>query len=310
MKPKKILWNLMFCMTVGLISANAYGHLSETLAAKGDETEMRSASPRPEMSSDGVIRILAIGNSFSEDAVEQYLYELFVAAGQEVVIGNLYIGGCTLERHWGNTSNGKTDYCYRKIVGGVKTETKNTTLLYGVQDEPWDIISLQQASGVSGLYQSYTPYLPNLIEWLKLNAPKKDFRLAWHQTWAYASSSMHGEFPNYGSDQMTMFNAIVGCVRNLMKDNSFDILIPSGTAIQNARTSILGDSFNRDGYHLEVNYGRYTAACTWFEAISGHSVVGNPYAPASVNAETAKIVRSAAHDAVVNPYVISEVPNL
>ncbi|MCS2584840.1 hypothetical protein NXY00_19810 [Bacteroides sp. BFG-551] len=27
------------------------------------------------------------------------------------------------------------------------------------------------------------------------------------------------------------------------------LLIPSGTAIQNGRTSFLGDAFNRDGYH-------------------------------------------------------------
>ena len=89
----------------------------------------------PETPSDGILRILAIGNSFSQDAVEQYLYELFEAAGQKVIIGNLYIGGCSLERHWGNTSNGKADYYYRKIVNGVKTETKNATIFHGLTDE-------------------------------------------------------------------------------------------------------------------------------------------------------------------------------
>ena len=59
-----------------------------------------------------------------------------------------------------------------------------------------------------------------------------------------------------------MYNAIVDCVKDLMKEYHFDILIPSGTAIQNARTSSLGDTFNRDGYHLKRTYGRYTAACT------------------------------------------------
>lgn len=256
-------------------------------------------------SSDGVLRILAIGNSFSQDAVEQYLYELFDAAGQKVIIGNLYIGGCSLERHWGNTSNGKTDYYYRKIVDGVKTERANTSLLYGVQDEQWDIISLQQASGVSGQWDSYNPYLGNLIAWLRENAPKKDFRLAWHQTWAYASSSTHSAFPNYGSDQMTMYEAIVSCVRNALANNDFDILIPSGTAIQNGRTSYLGDSFNRDGYHLETTYGRYTAACTWFEAISGESVVGNTYAPQTISPCEQKIAQRAAHLAVLTPYSLT-----
>lgn len=260
----------------------------------------------PEIPSDGILRILAIGNSFSQDAVEQYLYELFEAAGQKVIIGNLYIGGCSLERHWGNTSNGKADYYYRKIVNGVKTETKNATIFHGLTDEPWDIISLQQASGVSGKYEAYTPYLPNLISWLRQNAPKKDFRLAWHQTWAYASSSDHSAFSNYGKDQMTMYRSIVECTKNALRDNHFDILIPSGTAVQNGRTSLIGDSYNRDGYHLETTYGRYTAACTWFEAITGQSVVGNSYAPATVDELHKNIAQNAAHLAVLEPYSVTE----
>ena len=38
-----------------------------------------------------VIKVLAIGNSFSEDAVEQYLYELAAAQGDSLVIGNAYL---------------------------------------------------------------------------------------------------------------------------------------------------------------------------------------------------------------------------
>ncbi|WP_373564704.1 DUF4886 domain-containing protein [Sphingobacterium sp. E70] len=45
---------------------------------------------------DGVLRILAIGNSFSEDAIEQNLYELAKAGKKKIVIGNLYIGGAPL----------------------------------------------------------------------------------------------------------------------------------------------------------------------------------------------------------------------
>ena len=38
------------------------------------------------------IRILAIGNSFSEDAIEQYLYELALEGGDNLIIGNAYRG--------------------------------------------------------------------------------------------------------------------------------------------------------------------------------------------------------------------------
>ena len=46
------------------------------------------------------IRVLAIGNSFSEDAVEQYLYELCAENGDQLIIGNAYRGGQGLESHW------------------------------------------------------------------------------------------------------------------------------------------------------------------------------------------------------------------
>lgn len=288
------------------ISFAAYGATPESLSAN---KESKGAASVPETPSEGVLRILAIGNSFSQDAVEQYLYELFEAAGQKVIIGNLYIGGCSLERHWGNTYNGKTDYRYRKIVDGVKHEVKDTTLLYGLTDEPWDIISFQQASGLSGKYETYNPFLSDLISWVLENAPKKDVKLAWHQTWAYASNSDHGAFPKYDRNQMTMYNAIVECTKNVLKDNKFDILIPSGTAIQNARTSELGDKLNRDGYHLELTYGRYTAACTWFEAISGQSVVGNSYAPSTVDDLHKAIAQTAAHLAVQHPYAVTDMKN-
>ena len=43
------------------------------------------------------IKVLAIGNSFSQDAVEQYLHELGEAEGITMIIGNMFIGGCSLD---------------------------------------------------------------------------------------------------------------------------------------------------------------------------------------------------------------------
>ena len=53
------------------------------------------------------IRILAFGNSYSQDAMDPYLYDLFKAEGIEAVIGNMYIAGCSLEKHWENISVAK-----------------------------------------------------------------------------------------------------------------------------------------------------------------------------------------------------------
>lgn len=247
----------------------------------------------------GTIKILAIGNSFSQDAVEQYLYELADAAGIKVVIGNMYIGGCDLDKHWNNLTNDSPSYEYRKVENGNKANRSSMTISAALADEPWDYISLQQVSGKSGRYETFTN-LPNMIK--SVNATVPDATLIWHQTWAYASTSNHASFPDYGSDQMTMYRAIVDASRKAMNDNpELKILVPSGTAIQNARTAYVGDVFNRDGYHLEVTYGRYTAACTWFETLFGIDVTTNSYAPATVSDEMASIARLAAHRAVQNP---------
>ena len=50
------------------------------------------------------IKILAIGNSFSQDAT-RYLHQFASAAGIDTKVVNLYIGGCPLERHWKNIEN-------------------------------------------------------------------------------------------------------------------------------------------------------------------------------------------------------------
>ena len=45
------------------------------------------------------LRILAVGNSFSDDGTE-YIPGLLEAAGiHNVIIARLYIGGCSLQRH-------------------------------------------------------------------------------------------------------------------------------------------------------------------------------------------------------------------
>ena len=78
--------------------------------------------------------------------------------------------------------------------------------------------------------------------------------------------------------------------------------MPSGTAIQNARTTWLGDNMNRDGYHLDLKMGRYTAACAWFETITGISPVGLSYHPDGMDFLAAHTCQVAAHEAVARPF--------
>lgn len=257
--------------------------------------------------SDGVIRILAIGNSFSDDAVEHYLHGLAKASDIPVVIGNLYIAGASLSRHVQTISEGKAEHSYRKIdVNGTKTVTENTSIATALADERWDYVSFQQASPNSGQYNTYITPLPLLYNYVsrQLNRPTVKYIL--HQTWAYAQNSTHTGFANYGNNQLTMYNAIINAVSQAIHLVDIDIVVPAGTAIQNGRTSVVGDNFCRDGHHLDINIGRYTAAATWYEAISGRNVIGNPFKPVALSDFEAEIAQQAAHFAVLKPNEITE----
>ena len=148
---------------------------------------------------DNVIKILAIGNSFSEDAIEQHFHELAEAEGINVIVCNMFIGGCNLQRHLDNALNDKPVYSYRKIgLDGKKVVTKNVTLSFALADETWDYVSFQQQSGRSGLYETWSESLPALVDYVKPRLPR-EVVLMLHQTWAYDSTSTHKNFKFYNN---------------------------------------------------------------------------------------------------------------
>jgi hypothetical protein len=253
------------------------------------------------------IRLLTIGNSFSDDAVEHFLYGLAAAEGDTIVIGNMYIGGCSLETHYANALNDAPAYSYRKIVGGRKHIIPNYKLSEALVDEEWDYISFQQVSSLSGKYETYFPYITFLKKYAEDHLLNRNARFILHVTWAYAGDSTHEGFANYNRDQLTMYHAIIDATKRVAETTGIAVMIPAGTAIQNGRTSPLGDSFCRDGFHLQLTYGRYTASCTWYEILFGKSVVGNSYLPQEITPCQALIAQLSAHYAVRNPFEITPV---
>lgn len=250
---------------------------------------------------DKVVKILTIGNSFSEDAVEQHLYDLAKTEDIKVIIGNMYIGGCSLEKHLNNARDNKGAYKYRKIgLNGKKVETKSFSLEAALADEQWDYVSFQQNSGRSGMYDTWMESLPELMAYVKARVPKKT-KMVLHQTWAYDKTSTHKDFKNYKHDQDLMYKSIVDAVHRAAKELGVKIIVPCGTAIQNARTTPLCDCLTRDGYHLHKTYGRYVAACTWYEKIFKKNVVGNTYKPAEMTPEQQRHAQQSAHAAVKKP---------
>lgn len=130
-----------------------------------------------------MINILAIGNSFSQDATH-YLNQIAKEDCVETKVVNLYIGGCSLERHWSNVQSGAEDYLYE--LNGKSTE-KYISIQEALKEERWDYIVTQQASHDSGWTDTYEPFLENLTRYIRKQAPWAEILL--QETWAYEIDS-------------------------------------------------------------------------------------------------------------------------
>jgi len=255
----------------------------------------------------GSLKILAIGNSFSVDAME-YLWDIAKDGGvEEVILGNLYIGGCSLNKHASNMADGSSAYTYYKNYSGKWYSSKEASIMAAVGNEEWDIVTIQQASGSSGVASTYEK-LPEILAWIAEKLPNA--KVYWHMTWAYQQNSTHQDFAKYNSDQMTMYNAILDALNSEVKTRE-DIVgvIPSGTAVQNLRSSYIGDTITRDGYHMSYDYGRYTTALTWYSYFTGAAPDTVSWLPDAYKATLTPhlpAIREAVTNALASPETVTE----
>lgn len=253
-------------------------------------------------------KVLAIGNSFSEDGMA-HLYEVATKGGFEnVKLGNLYIAGCSLQTHWTNAQGNRNAYAFNTNSDGSWKTQASTSILTALKSDNWDYIIFQQVSTNSGLPATYEPYLGNLIDYVKENNENKDTKYAWHMTWAYAKTSTHAGFANYDKDQDKMYNAILETAKTSVMEkysDKIDILIPSGTTIQNMRSSYFDDAaMTSDGYHLSHQLGRLGAAMTWFKALTGEPIDDIYTEIASQKSQM--VIKEAVNNAVKTPYAVTE----
>ena len=242
------------------------------------------------------IRVLCIGNSFSWAAVEQELAPLCEAGNQPIIIGNLYYGGCSLEQHYTFMQKDTAAYSFRYIEHGVRTLNEGYSLRQALRLMQWDYISFQQASHDSGIQSTYEPYLSVLIDTVRAYQPTA--QLCWMQTWSYSQDAKHPAFPRYQKSQQIMDDSIQSATLALLSRYPDLMLIPCGKVITLARQTKLGDTLCRDGYHLNYIYGRYTAACVWYELLTGKNCCCNHYKNADMTCQQRRLTQHAAHKAI------------
>lgn len=255
-------------------------------------------------SNEKTLKVLAIGNSFSQDATT-YIREMAIADGVDLRVANAYIGGCSFERHFNNITNGTFDYEFKYYTPDETFVFKDSSLEQCITATDWDIITIQQVSSLSGKYETYNPFAAKLVEYIKSFHPDVEIRV--HMVWAYAR--FYPGIANYGYiTQDNMYKTVTESYEQLSRDFGNAKIIPSGRAMQIARLNGVGDSLHRDGFHCS-ELGRVLTGWVWLESLTGISALDSKFNPKNTPAsymggtiditdDEEKMLRAAAHQAV------------
>ena len=243
------------------------------------------------------MKVLAIGNSFSQDAMK-YLHQIAKGAEFDLTAVNLCIGGCSLERHMKTINEGLCEH--HREVNGISPD-EIVTIKEGLLSGSWDVVTIQQVSHKSGLEETYEPYGSQLLEFVAKYAPNA--KVYFHRTWAYEIDSTHGQFPNYECDQQKMYDMIISATGKFCANHNLPV-IKAGDVIQELRKTPEfdyangGESLCRDGFHMHLIYGRYAVAATWFEKLTGVSIFDSNFIPEGADEEKIEVIKKIVHSMV------------
>lgn len=242
------------------------------------------------------LRILVLGNSFTLDAIA-YLQDMVNAAGidnNRICLFEGYYDGASFST-WANAIGKNESIVLEKKVGLINMNSRGN--LKDILNQEWDVVVIQQSSRLSYKWSSYkdlSPLLKDIVE----NCPNKKLCIATQLPW------IHNE-----SEVAVALKSNFECSKSMTNTFGLDLVIPTGTAIQLARNSILEDGqyLTRDGWHLNEGMGRYIAACTWFEKIIcpvfGGTVLDNAAKPkGNYSEEAIRLGQECAVKAVASPY--------
>lgn len=231
--------------------------------------------------SDKQVKVLVVGNSFSIRSTAQgsaNLLSLTKSLGINLYLGVIGNSGASFQTNYTKAVNDETfEYLQEgdSITGIVDKSSQPLTLGQFVSSKEWDYIILHQGSKLSGDIASFTPYLNDLIDFIKTYCTNENVKIGLMQTWAYATN----EYPTTNTTplfnaQEDMFNAICSTYKQAEKDFDVEFIIPCGTALQNARNTELGTSYNdfasseTDGVHIN-SYGTLITSLCVFNKVYG-----------------------------------------
>ena len=246
-----------------------------TAGASISDQTAESLYTEEEGSSDEVIlKILFIGNSFTQDAVWHLPDVLKNMGVRNVKMIDCYIGGRLLNQYNSDFSTGTTNNAYTSEPGQMAWHNvTGKTLKQICESEDWDVITLQEHTGNNvawGWTDAKKEVIASLLDKIKATQTKKTPKFYYLMSQSYYDfAKMSGQKSYWTfSNQLEMYDVCVDFAKKAVDELGFDGIIPSGTYMQNIRTSSVNSPMDmtRDGYHMDNGLARYGAACTVYEA--------------------------------------------
>lgn len=261
------------------------------------------------------LKVLMIGNSFSICVLKQMPACAASMPDCKLDLCSLYIGGCSLARHWQNVTAADASfrpYQVRWSYATVKDQQAApvaSVVVKGHANIPemlradrWDVVTIQQASHDSWKRESYHPYGDDLIAKIRELAPQA--RVVIQQTWSYTPYDKR--LAKWGFGPVEMHRRLKDAYAAFAAKHGL-AQIPTGDAVQLFRAAspspdgITGDPCGSptgpDKFHLNRN-GEYLQACTWLAALFGVDVTQMTYKPAFMSDAEAACMRQCAQKAV------------
>lgn len=251
-------------------------------------------------------RVLAVGNSFSVDTME-YLAEIAASAGYtDVVLGNLYIGGCSIRQHMSNAEQDAALYEYFTNRGDGWSSMQGVRISEALREEAWDVVSIQHGTADGSCNSDAASFsrLSELAAYIK-EIVGQNTPVAFNMTWVGEPYHNHHEIVMFDRDCQKLYEAIASVMQHtVVPTQGIDVLSPTGTAVQNARTALSYD-LTRDGYHLSLDVGRYIAGLTFFKALTGESLDAVDGAPDGIDEAAKAVCKAAADAACASPFAVT-----
>ena len=221
------------------------------------------------------LRILDIGNSYTEDAVS--FLPLIVKQSnidtKDICLYKLTCGGGSIMT-WVNTYHGSNTkkYSFRKVLGdlqptykidNITSELNDSILLRNVIDScRWDIVIIHQVSATAPYYEKYNG-LSELLSIIKKH--QKEALIGTYLIHSYWDK-YNGNIEKSSEERWRLISETT---KRICEDYNIDFVIPYGTAIENLRQTSYNkaNDLTRDGTHLGLGLAQYTASCCYFETL-------------------------------------------